>query len=161
MANMVGLQDKGFGIFMETLVGGRVAIGALALGLASAALNESVKYARERKQFGKTIGAFQSVGNIIADMSVGIEAMRNMVYRAAQLRDSGRPHVRECSMAKLYASETCMKICTDAVQIHGGYGYTKDFPVERFFRDAKLLEIGEGTSQIQRMIIARDVLGKL
>ena len=161
MSNMLGLQDKGFGIFMETLVGGRVGIGALALGLSTAALLASVVYARERKQFAKPIGAFQSVGNMIADMTVSVEAMRNLVYRAAQLRDEGQPHVRECSIAKLYASEACMKICTDAIQIHGGYGYTKDFPVERFFRDAKLLEIGEGTSQIQRMIIARDVLGKM
>ncbi len=161
LENMVGLQDKGFGIFMETLVGGRIAIGALAVGLAAAALDASVKYARERKQFGRPIGSFQSIGNMIADMTVGIEASRNLVYRAAQLRDEGKPHVRECSIAKLYASEACMRICNDALQIHGGYGYTKDFPVERFFRDAKLLEIGEGTSQIQRMIIARDVLGKM
>ena len=161
MANMLGLQDKGFGIFMETLVGGRVGVAALALGLAAAAFDASVKYARERVQFGKPIGAYQSVGNMIADMAVGLEAARNLVYRAAMLRDAEQSHVRECSIAKLYASEVCMKICTDAIQIHGGYGYTKEFPVERFFRDAKLLEIGEGTSQIQRMIIARDVLGKL
>ncbi len=161
LANMLGVQDKGFGIFMETLVGGRVGIGALALGLATAAMLDSVKYACERRQFAKPIGAFQSVGNMIADMAVGVEAARNLVYRAAQLRDAGLPHVRECSIAKLYASEVCMKTCTDAIQIHGGYGYTKEFPVERFFRDARLLEIGEGTSQIQRMIIARDVLGKL
>lgn len=161
VANMVGEKDQGFGIFMETLIGGRVGVAALALGLASAAFDASVKYARERMQFGKPIGAFQSVGNMIADMAVGLEAARNLVYRAAMLRDAEQAHVRECSIAKLYASEVCMKICTDAIQIHGGYGYTKEFPVERFFRDAKLLEIGEGTSQIQRMIIARDVLGKL
>jgi len=161
MTNMLGLQDKGFGIFMETMVAGRIGLGALALGLASGAMLATVKYAAQRKQFAKPIGAFQSIGNIIADMSVGIEASRALVYRAAQLRDEGRPHVRECSIAKLYASETCMKICTDAIQVHGGIGYTTEYPVERFFRDAKYLEIGEGTSQIQRMIIARDVLGKL
>ncbi|HLX62499.1 MAG TPA: acyl-CoA dehydrogenase family protein [Planctomycetota bacterium] len=161
LANVLGVQDKGFGIFMETLVGGRIGIAALATGLATGALEACVKYARERVQFGKPIGAFQSVGNMIADMVVGIEAARTLTYRAAQLRDEGKPHVRECCVAKLFASEACMKICTDAIQIHGGYGYTKDFPVERFFRDAKLLEIGEGTSQIQRMIIARDVLGRL
>jgi alkylation response protein AidB-like acyl-CoA dehydrogenase len=161
LTNLLGLQDKGFPIFMETLVGGRVGVGALALGLSIAALDASVNYARTRKQFGHAIGSFQSVGNMIADMAVGIEAARNIIYRAAQLRTEGHQHVRECSIAKLYASEVCMRTCNDALQIHGGYGYTKDFPVERYFRDAKLLEIGEGTSQIQRVLIARDVLGRL
>ena len=160
-ANLLGRQDEGFGIFMDTLIGGRIGIGALSVGLAIGALEASVKYARDRKQFGKPIGTFQSVGNMLADMAVGIEAARHLVYHAAQLRESGKPHTRECSIAKLFASEMCNRVCTDAVQVHGGYGYTKEFPVERFFRDAKLLEIGEGTSQIQRVINARDLLGKL
>jgi alkylation response protein AidB-like acyl-CoA dehydrogenase len=159
--NLLGAQDQGFSVFMDTLIGGRVGIGALGLGLATAAMQASVKYAQDRKQFGKPIGSFQSVANMIADMAVGIEASRHLVYQAGQLRDSGKPHTRQCSIAKLYSSEVCNRVCNDAVQIHGGYGYTKEFPVERYFRDAKLLEIGEGTSQIQRMIIARDVLGKL
>jgi len=159
--NLLGKEDEGFGVFMDTLIGGRIGIGALGVGLAIGAMEASVKYARERKQFGKAIGSFQSVANMIADMAVGIEAARQLVYHAAQLRDAGKPHTRECSIAKLFASEMCNRCCDDAVQIHGGYGYTKEFPVERYFRDAKLLEIGEGTSQIQRVIIARDVLGKL
>ena len=159
--NLLGVQDQGFSVFMDTLIGGRVGIGALGVGLATAAMQAAVKYAQERKQFGKAIGSFQSVGNMIADMAVGIEAARHLVYHAGQLRDAGKPHTRQCSIAKLYSSEICNRICNDAVQVHGGYGYTHEFPVERFFRDAKLLEIGEGTSQIQRMIIARDVLGKL
>jgi alkylation response protein AidB-like acyl-CoA dehydrogenase len=159
--NLLGGENQGFSIFMDTLIGGRIGIGALALGLATAAMEASVKYASERRQFGKLIGSFQSVSNMIADMAVGVEAARHLVYHAAQLRDAGKPHTRECSIAKLYASEVCNQICDDAVQVHGGYGYTKEFPVERFFRDAKLLEIGEGTSQIQRLIIAREVLGRL
>ncbi len=159
--NLLGTQDQGFSVFMDTLIGGRVGIGALGVGLAIGAMQASVKYAQERKQFGKAIGSFQSVGNMIADMAVGIEAARHLVYHAGQLRDAGKPHTRQCSIAKLYSSEICNRICNDSVQIHGGYGYTHEFPVERYFRDAKLLEIGEGTSQIQRMIIARDVLGKL
>jgi len=159
--NRLGEENYGFSVFMDTLVGGRVGIAALSLGLAVGAMEEAVKYARERRQFGKPIGSFQSVGNMIADMAVGVEAARHLTYHAAQLRDAGKPHTRECSIAKLYASEVCNRICTDAVQVHGGYGYTKEFPVERFFRDAKLLEIGEGTSQIQRLIIAREVLGRL
>ena len=159
--NLLGVQDQGFSVFMDTLIGGRVGIGALSLGLATAAMTASVKYAQERKQFGKPIGGFQSVANMIADMAVGVETARHAVYHAAQLRDAGKPHTRQCSIAKLYASEVCNRICNDAVQVHGGYGYTSEFPVERYFRDAKLLEIGEGTSEIQRVIIARDVLGKL
>jgi alkylation response protein AidB-like acyl-CoA dehydrogenase len=159
--NVMGQVDGGFPIFMDTLVGGRIGIGALSLGLGVAAFEASVKYSLERRQFGKPIGSFQSIGNKIADMAVGLEAARHLVYNAAQLREAGKPHIRECSIAKLYASEVCNRICNDAVQIHGGYGYTKEFPVERYFRDAKLLEIGEGTSEIQRIIIARDVLGKM
>lgn len=159
--NVIGTENAGFSVFMDTLVGGRVGIAALSLGLARAACDAAVAYAKERRQFGKPIGTFQSIGNMIADMDVEIEASRHLLYRAAELRAAGQPHVRECSIAKLYASEACNRICNNCVQIHGGYGYTKDFPAERFYRDAKLLEIGEGTSQIQRVIIAREVLGRL
>jgi len=159
--NMLGKEDEGWDVFMDTLIGGRIGIGALGIGLAQAAFESAVAYAQERKQFGKPIGAHQSVANMIADMSVGLEAGRLLVYRTAQLRDAGRPHTRQASIVKLFTSEQCNKICNNAVQILGGYGYTKDFPVERYFRDAKLLEIGEGTSQIQRLIIARQILGKL
>jgi alkylation response protein AidB-like acyl-CoA dehydrogenase len=159
--NLVGTENAGFSIFMDTLVGGRVGIAALSLGLARAAMDAAVEYAKQRRQFGKPIGSYQSVANMLADMAVGIESARHLMYRAAELRAAGKPHTRECSIAKLQASEACNRICNDCVQIHGGYGYTKDFPAERFFRDAKLLEIGEGTSQIQRVIIARDILGRL
>jgi alkylation response protein AidB-like acyl-CoA dehydrogenase len=159
--NLLGTENDGFSVFMDTLVGGRIGIAALSLGLARAAMDAAVGYARERRQFGKPIGSYQSIGNMIADMAVEIEAARHLVYRAAELRAAGKSHTRECSIAKLFSSEACNRICNNAVQIHGGYGYTKDFPVERFYRDAKLLEIGEGTSQIQRVIIARDILGRL
>ena len=124
-------------------------------------MEAAVSYAAERRQFGKPIGTFQSIGNMLADMSVSIEAGRLLVYRTAQLRDSGRDCTRMASITKLFCSEACNRVCSDAIQVLGGYGYTKDFPVERYFRDAKLLEIGEGTSQIQRLIIAREILGKL
>jgi len=159
--NRIGNENEGFALFMDTLIGGRVGIGALSVGLARAAFEASVEYARVRKQFGKAIGSFQAVSGMIADMATEIAAASHLVYHAAQLRDAGKPHTRECSIAKLFASEACNRICNNAVQVHGGYGYTKEFPVERYFRDAKLLEIGEGTSQIQRLIIARDILGKL
>ncbi len=159
--NMLGQEDEGWKVFMDTLIGGRIGIGALGVGLAQAAYEAAVTYAQERKQFGKAIGAHQSVANMLADMSVGLEAGRLLVYRTAQLRDAGREHTRQASITKLFTSEQCNKICNNAVQILGGYGYTKEFPVERYFRDAKLLEIGEGTSQIQRLIIARQILGKL
>lgn len=159
--NLLGEENDGWKIFMDTLVGGRVGIAAQAVGLGEAAYEAAAGYASERRQFGAPIGSFQAIGQLIADMAVGLETARLFTYRAAQLRDAGRPHVRQASIAKLYASEACVRICSDAVQVLGGYGYTKDFPVERFYRDAKLYEIGEGTSQIQRLIIAREVLGKL
>jgi alkylation response protein AidB-like acyl-CoA dehydrogenase len=159
--NLLGAENEGWKVLMDTLVGGRIGIGALGVGLMQAALETAVGYAREREQFGKPLGAHQSVANMIADMSVALEAGRLLVYRSAQLRDAGRPHARQASIAKLFASQHANRVCSDAVQILGGYGYTKDFPVERYFRDARLLEIGEGTSQIQRIIIAREVMGKL
>ena len=157
----MGVENEGFGIFMDTLVGGRVGIAALGVGLAQAAFETASGYAQERRQFGHPIGSFQAIGQLIADMCTSIEAGRLLTYHAAQLRDAGKPHRRQASIAKLFTSEACNRVCTDAIQVLGGYGYTKDFPVERFYRDAKLLEIGEGTSQIQRLIIAREVLGKL
>ncbi|MCW8131237.1 MAG: acyl-CoA dehydrogenase family protein [Planctomycetota bacterium] len=159
--NLLGTENDGWKIFLDTLTGGRVGIAALGVGLSVAAFEAAVAYAAERRQFGKPIATFQAVGAMIADMSVGIETGRLLTYRAAQLRDSGAHCTRMASIAKLYTSEQCNRICTDAVQVLGGYGYTQDFPVERYFRDAKLLEIGEGTSQIQRMVIAREIFGKL
>lgn len=160
-ANLLGEENKGWSIFLDTLTGGRIGIAALGVGLSVAAFEAAVGYAAERRQFGKPIATFQSVGNMIADMSVGIETGRLLTYRAAQQREAGADVTRIASIAKLYTSEQCSRICSDAVQVLGGYGYTKDFPVERYFRDAKLLEIGEGTSQIQRLVIAREIFGRL
>jgi len=131
------------------------------LGIAQGALDKAIPYAQERRQFDRPIGSFQAVSNMIADMATGIEAARHLTYHAARLKDAGRPFGRESSIAKLFASEVAAAATTNAIQIFGGYGYLKDHPVERYFRDAKLTEIGEGTSQIQRLIIARHLLGKL
>ncbi len=159
--NLLGELGKGFPIFMNTLDGGRISIAALALGIAQGALDKCIPYARERHQFGRPIGSFQSVANMIADMETEINAARHLTYHAARLEDAGRPYGHESAMAKLFASEVAMKTTTKAIQVFGGYGYTKDYPVERYFRDAKLCEIGEGTSEIQRLVIARHILGKL
>jgi butyryl-CoA dehydrogenase len=159
--NLLGELGQGFKIFMNTLDGGRISIAALALGIAQAALDKALPYARERRQFDQPIGSFESVSNMIADMATEIEAARHLTYHAARLKDAARSFGQESSMAKLYASEVAMRATTKAVQIFGGYGYTKDYPVERYFRDAKLTEIGEGTSEIQRLVIARHLLGKL
>ncbi len=159
--NLLGSMGHGFKIFMETLDGGRISIAALALGIAQGALDKTIPYARERRQFGRPIGSFQAVANMIADMAAGIEAARHLTYHAARLKDAGRPFGQASSIAKLFASEVAARATTNAIQIFGGYGYLKDYPVERYFRDAKLTEIGEGTSQIQRLIIARHLLGRL
>ncbi|HEY7942370.1 MAG TPA: acyl-CoA dehydrogenase family protein [Candidatus Limnocylindrales bacterium] len=156
---MLGERGDGWKIFLETLDGGRISIGAMALGLAQAALDASVPYARERKQFGRPIGSFQGVGFMIADMATEVEAARAMVYRAAWLKDQGREYALAAAQGKLFASEVSQRVTNHAVQIHGGYGYIEEFKVERFLRDAKLTEIGEGTSQIQRLVIGRKVLG--
>jgi alkylation response protein AidB-like acyl-CoA dehydrogenase len=156
-ANLLGERGKGFAQFLETLDDGRIAIGALAVGLCQGALEESVKYAKEREAFGKPIGAFQGLQFKIADMKVRAETARLAVYRAAWLRDQGRPYKAEASLAKLYATEAAVTQAREAVQVHGGYGFIEDFPVARFYRDAKVLEIGEGTSEIQRVLIARDL----
>ncbi len=159
--DMLGEQGRGFANFLKTLDSGRIGVGALSLGLAEGALNESLAYTSERQQFGKPIAAFQGVHFQLADMATEIEAARHLVYHAGWLKQNGKPHKKEAAMAKLFASELCMRATTKAVQLHGGYGYTTDFPVERMMRDAKVCEIGEGTSEIQRIVIARQLLGNL
>jgi len=155
--NLLGNLGEGFIDTMKVLDGGRIGIGALSVGIARGALEESMKYSRERKQFNKPIGDFQSIENKLADMATEIDAARFLVHRAAWLKDQGRPFTKEVSMAKLFASELAVRAADEAVQIHGGYGYIKEYHVERFLRDAKLMTIGEGTSEVQRMIIAREL----
>jgi alkylation response protein AidB-like acyl-CoA dehydrogenase len=143
---------------LAILDSGRITIGALALGLARGALEEASRYALERKQFGKPIAEFQAIQHKLADMATELDAARLLVHRAAVLKDQGKRYKREASMGKLFASEMAMRACDEAIQIHGGYGYTREYPVERYWRDAKLCTIGEGTSEVQRMIIAREIL---
>jgi butyryl-CoA dehydrogenase len=159
--NLLGQEGEGFIQALKTLDGGRISIGALALGIAQAAFEDALKYCNEREQFGKKISSFQSIQNYLADMSTEIHAARLMLYHAAWLKDNKIPYSKESSMAKLYASEVSSRVTNLAIQIHGGYGYIKDFPVERYLRDAKLTEIGEGTSEIQRLVIARNLLKEL
>ncbi len=156
---LLGEQDKGFHIAMATLDGGRIGIACQALGIARAAMEDAIAYARERRQFGRPIAEFQATQWKIADMATRIQAGRLLAYRAAWVRDQGRRHTREACVAKLFCSETAMWAATQAVQIFGGYGYIQEYPVERHFRDAKITEIYEGTSEVQRMVIARHVLG--
>jgi butyryl-CoA dehydrogenase len=153
-------EGQGFKVAMKTLDGGRIGIAAQAVGIARAALEESLKYAGQRRAFGAPIGSFQAIQWKLADMAVEVDAARLLTWQAAALKDAGKVHTRESAMAKLFAAETAMKAATEAVQIHGGYGYTKEFKVERFFRDAKITEIYEGTSEIQRLVIASQVLGE-
>jgi alkylation response protein AidB-like acyl-CoA dehydrogenase len=153
--NLLGEKGEGFKQFLITLDGGRIGIGAMAVGVAQAAYEKALQYAQERKQFGKSLSKFQAIQFKLADMAMKIELARNMVYKAAWLKDQGRPFSKEASMCKLYASEIAMEVADQAVQIHGGYGYMREYEVERYMRDAKLLEIGEGTSEVQRMVIAR------
>lgn len=155
---LLGEVNRGFQQFMEILNMGRISIGAMALGLAQASLDAASKYALEREQFGQPIGRFQAIEFMLADMATDVEASRLLVYQAARLKDLGEPFAIQASKAKLFASEASHRCCHKAIQIHGGYGYSKEFPVERFMRDAKLTEIGEGTSEVQRMIIGKDVL---
>ncbi|REE90668.1 alkylation response protein AidB-like acyl-CoA dehydrogenase [Paenibacillus taihuensis] len=152
--NLLGTEGNGFKQFLAVLDGGRIGIGAMAIGIAQGAFERALRYAKQRKQFGRTLSSFQAIQFKLADMATQIDAARTMVYRAGWLKDQGRPFKKEAAMAKLLASEICMKVCDQAVQIHGGYGYMREYEVERFMRDAKLLEIGEGTSEIQRMVIA-------
>jgi len=154
----LGELGMGFINTLQILDKGRITIGALSTGLARGALEESSRYARDRRAFGQPIGDFEAIRWMLADMQTELQAARLLVHRAAVLADSGRPYGREASMAKLFASEIAFKACNKAVQIHGGYGYTREFPVERYLRDAKLCEIGEGTSEVQRTVISRELL---
>ena len=156
--NLIGELGHGFVQAMKVLDGGRISIAALALGMAQGAFECSLHYAQQRRQFGKAIAEFQSIQNFLCDMATEIEAARLLTYRAGWLKDQGRLTTKESSMAKLYASEVSVRVANLAVQIHGGYGFTKDFPAEKFYRDVKLCTIGEGTSEIQRMVIARELL---
>jgi alkylation response protein AidB-like acyl-CoA dehydrogenase len=157
--NLLGEEGEGDKLFLKTLDGGRIGIGAMALGLAQAAYEAASAYAKERRQFDRPIGSFQGVAFMIADMATQIDAARLMVYRAAWLKDQGKSYSTEAAMAKLFASEVSRQVTNDAIQVHGGYGYITEYHVERYLRDAKLTEIGEGTSQIQRLVIARNLLG--
>jgi alkylation response protein AidB-like acyl-CoA dehydrogenase len=158
-SNLLGDEGAGFKAFLKVLDGGRISIAALALGLAQAALDAAVPYAQTREQFGRPIGSFQGVAFMVADMATEIEAARALVYRAAWLKDQGRDYGLAAAEAKLFASEVSSRVTNAAIQVHGGYGYIEDYKVERFLRDAKLTEIGEGTSQVQRLVIARRILG--
>ena len=159
--SMLGSPADGFKTFMKTLTSGRVSIGALSVGTAQGAYEKAVAYSVEREAFGRQINKFQSIGFTLADMATKIEASRLLVYNAAWMKDNNLDITKEAAMAKLFASETAMEVTSDAIQVHGGYGYVKDYDVERYFRDAKILEIGEGTSEIQRLIIAREILKEL
>jgi alkylation response protein AidB-like acyl-CoA dehydrogenase len=158
-ANLLGERGQGFRMFLKILDGGRISIGALAVGIAQAALDAAVPYAQTREQFGRPIGTFQGVAFMIADMATEIEAARQLVWRAAWLKDRGRDYGLAAAQAKLFASEVSSRATNAAIQVHGGYGYVEEYKVERYLRDAKLTEIGEGTSQIQRLVIARRILG--
>ncbi|MBM4467620.1 MAG: acyl-CoA dehydrogenase [Chloroflexi bacterium] len=157
--NLLGKEGEGFKQFLITLDGGRIAIGAMAVGLAQAAFEKAVAYSKERVQFGQPICNFQAIQWMLADMATEIDAARLLVYRAAWLKDKGVRFTREAAMAKLYASEAAERACYKALQIHGGYGYMREYEVERVYRDQRLCTIGEGTSEIQRLVIARQVLG--
>lgn len=156
--NLLGDPEKGFKQFLYTLDGGRISIAALAVGIAQGALEASLSYAKERKQFGSPISSFQAIQFKLADMAMEIDLARQMVLKAAWLKDQNLPFTKEAAFAKLYASEMAVRTCLQAIQIHGGSGYMKECGVERMLRDAKLMEIGEGTSEIQRMVIARQLL---
>ncbi|PYN60288.1 MAG: acyl-CoA dehydrogenase [Candidatus Rokuibacteriota bacterium] len=158
-ANLLGARGAGFAQAMTVLEGGRIAMAAMAVGIAQAAVDQAVRYMKQRSAFGKTLAEFNGLQGMLADLVTEVEVARLLTLRAAWLKDEGRPAMHAAAMAKLFASETAMKAATQAVQIHGGAGYIAEFPVERIFRDAKLTEIGEGTSEIQRLVIAREILG--
>jgi alkylation response protein AidB-like acyl-CoA dehydrogenase len=155
--NLLGERGRGFAQALGSLTGARISIAAVAVGLAQACLEQSVSYATEREAFGRPLGAFQLIQAKVADMRAAVDGARLLTYRAAWLKDQGRPHTAEAALAKLVASESAVDCARDAVQIHGGYGYIEEYPVARLYRDAKVLEIGEGTSEVQRLIIARDL----
>jgi alkylation response protein AidB-like acyl-CoA dehydrogenase len=154
----LGPEGEGFKTFMKTLDGGRISIGALALGIAEGAFEQAQRHAQEREAFGKPLAAQQAVAFKLANMALDIEASRHLIYHAARIKDAGLPYTKEAAMGKLHASETAMRVTYDAIQIFGGYGYSREYPVERMWRDAKLCVIGEGTSEIQRLVIARQLL---
>ena len=156
--NMIGRPAEGFRTFLKTLIGGRISIAALAVGTAEGAYKKALAYSMEREAFGKSIHKFQAVSFKLADMATQIEAAKLLVYHVAWMKDQGKRVLKEAAMAKLFASEIAMDITTEAIQVHGGYGYVHEYDVERFFRDAKVLEIGEGTSEVQRMVIAREII---
>lgn len=157
-ANRIGEVGEGFIQSMKILDGGRISIGALALGIGKGAYEAALKYSKERHQFGKPISSFQAIGFKLADMATEIEASELLLHKAAYLKNNDLPMTTFGAMAKMYASEMCVKVSTEAIQIHGGYGYTKDYPVEKFFRDSKLCTIGEGTTEIQKLVISRNIL---
>ena len=159
--NVLGSPSKGFKQFLKTLTGGRITIGSLALGTAQGAYQRALLYSKEREAFGKEINKFQGVSFKLADMATQIQAAKHLVYHAAYKKDNGEDVIKEAAMAKLFSSEMCMKVTTEAIQVFGGYGYIKEYDVERFFRDSKILEIGEGTSEIQRIIISREILSNI
>jgi len=156
--NLLGNEGEGFIQALKVLDGGRISIGALSLGIAKGSYEAALKYSKQRVQFGKPISSFQGISFKLADMATEIEAAELLLHKAAYLKNNGKRMTKIGAMAKMYASEVCVKIANDAVQIHGGYGYTKDFPVEKFYRDAKLCTIGEGTTEIQKLVIARSIL---
>jgi alkylation response protein AidB-like acyl-CoA dehydrogenase len=157
-SQLVGRQGEGFIDSLRILDGGRISIAALSVGTAQGAYDAALRYSKQRRQFGRPISEFQAIQNKLADMATSIDASRLMVYRAAHMKDRGDRVTKESAMAKLFASESAVRICDDAVQIHGGYGFIKDYPVEKYYRDVKLCTIGEGTSEIQRLVIARQLL---
>jgi alkylation response protein AidB-like acyl-CoA dehydrogenase len=154
---MLGQEGEGYKIALANLEGGRIGIGAQAVGMARSAYEAAVAYAKERETFGKKIIEHQAIAFRLADMATQIEAARLLILNAARLRDDGQPCLTEAAMAKLFASEMAERVCSDAIQIHGGYGYLKDFPVERIYRDARICQIYEGTSDIQRLVISRAI----
>ncbi|PRO64660.1 acyl-CoA dehydrogenase family protein [Alkalicoccus urumqiensis] len=154
---ILGDPERGFSQFLSTLDGGRISIAALALGIGTAAYEKALAYSREREQFGRPIGSFQAIQFKLADMALKLELAETMVMKAAWLKDQGQPFKKEAAMAKLYASESATSVCNESLQIHGGYGYMAEYGIERYLRDAKLMEIGEGTSEIQRLVIAREI----
>jgi alkylation response protein AidB-like acyl-CoA dehydrogenase len=157
-ANLLGEHNKGYSVALATLGGGRIGIAAQALGIAQAAVEASVKYANEREQFDRKIGEFDAIRHMLADSAVELDTARLLVYQAAWLRDQGRPHVKEASLAKWHASEAATKCANWAIQVHGGYGYLAEFNVERYWRDARITEIYEGTTEVQKMVVAAQVL---
>ncbi len=158
IGNLIGEEGHGLNQTLTTLDGGRISIGAISVGLAQAAYEYAVAYAKERRAFGQRIADFQAIQWMLADAATEIEAARTLIYKAAWLKDQGRGYMKEASMAKLFATEMAERVCRNAIQIHGGYGYSSEYPVERIYRDARLMTIGEGTSEIQRLVIARAVL---